>query len=283
MTTKQETALAVKGRVESRVAMSGALLERMGYTVEQYERVCLNALLVSPGLGECSPHSMDVAITQCITAGLIPDGKQAAIIPFKQVATLVPMTDGLVMLAHQATTGLSIRTRVVYAQDDWEYEEGLTPIMRHKPNPAADHSDGMVIATYAIARRPGSIDPDFEVMDRATIDRYRGYSRARSGPWDTHYVEMAEKTVLKQLLKRLPKSVQAPPEPPPELEMLGYDLVAPDGLEGVINNPALMPAQEAATQATVNANAATGEIIDEPDRNEPEMPPPSDDDDDSPF
>ena len=162
------------------------------------------------------------------------------------------MTDGLVMLAHQATKGLSIRTRVVYAQDDWEYEEGLTPIMRHKPNPAADHSDGMVIATYAIARRPGSIDPDFEVMDRATIDRYRGYSRARSGPWDTHYVEMAEKTVLKQLLKRLPKSVQAPPEPPPELEMLGYDLVAPDGLEGVINNPALqtgIPVPEIAAQA----------------------------------
>ena len=51
MTTKQETALAVKVRVESRVAMSGALLERMGYTVEQYERVCLNALLVSPGSG----------------------------------------------------------------------------------------------------------------------------------------------------------------------------------------------------------------------------------------
>ena len=50
------------------------------------------------------------------------------------------MTDGLVMLAHQATKGLSIRTRVVYAQDDWEYEEGLSPIMRHKPNPAADHS-----------------------------------------------------------------------------------------------------------------------------------------------
>ena len=63
------------------------------------------------------------------------------------MATLVPMTDGLVMLAHQATKGLSIRTRVVYAQDDWEYEEGLSPIMRHKPNPAADHSDGMVIAT----------------------------------------------------------------------------------------------------------------------------------------
>ena len=110
----------------------------------------------------------------------------------------------------------------------------------------------MVIATYAIARRPGSIDPDFEVMDRATLDRYRGYSRARSGPWDTHYVEMAEKTVLKQLLKRLPKSVQAPPEPPPELEMLGYDLVAPDGLEGVINNPALQAGIQQVNEAMDN-------------------------------
>ena len=80
-------------------------------------------------------------------------------------------------------------------------------MVKHKPNPTADHSDGQVIAAYAVATRPGNMDPDFEVMDRATIDRYRGYSRARSGPWDTHYVEMAEKTVLKQLLKRLPKSV----------------------------------------------------------------------------
>ena len=177
MTTKQETALAVKSRVENRVAMSGALLERMGYTVEQYERVCLNALLVSPGLADCTPQSMDIAITHCITAGLIPDGKQAAIIPFKQVATLIPMTDGLTMLAHQATKGLSIRTRVVYAQDDWEYEEGLRPVVKHKPNPTADHSDGQVIAAYAVATRPGNMDPDFEVMDRATIDRYRGYSQ----------------------------------------------------------------------------------------------------------
>ena len=203
------------------------------------------------------------------------------------------MTDGLTMLAHQATKGLSIRTRVVYAQDDWEYEEGLRPVVKHKPNPTADHSDGQVIAAYAVATRPGNMDPDFEVMDRATIDRYRGYSRSRSGPWETHYVEMAEKTVLKQLLKRLPKSVTAPPEPPPELLMAGYDLVAPDGLEGVINNPALqegVPVPEIAAQAEwgdcleyVNASAATGEITDEPNEPSQMPPPPDDEDDDSPF
>ena len=92
--------------------------------------------------------------------------------------------------------------------------------------------------------------------------------------------------------------------------MAGYDLVAPDGLEGVINNPALQEGVQvvdaaewhnvrAEGQAIIdrlapakvdtakvpdsrfNANAATGEIS---DPNEPEMPPPSDDeDDDSPF
>ena len=103
-------------------------------------------------------------------------------------------------------------------------------------------------------------------MDRATIDRYRGYSRARSGPWDTHYVEMAEKTVLKQLLKRLPKSASAPPEPPPELEMLGYDLVAPDGLEGVINNPALQVGVQQVNEAMDNVRAEGQAII---DRNTP--------------
>ena len=51
--------------------------------------------------------------------------------------------------------------------------------------------------------------------------------------------------MVKQLLKRMPKAVAKLPETPPELEMAGYDLVAPDGLEGVINNPAL---QEGAIQ-----------------------------------
>ena len=66
---------------------------------------------------------------------------------------------------------------------------------------------------------PGAIDPEFEVFYKADIDRARGYSRARgSSPWDTHFIEMAKNAPFKMLLKRLPKAVTAPPEPPAQLD-----------------------------------------------------------------
>ena len=51
MATKQETALAQKGVIEKRVEMSEALLKRMGMTGEEYQRICLNALLLNPCTG----------------------------------------------------------------------------------------------------------------------------------------------------------------------------------------------------------------------------------------
>ena len=239
MTTKQETALAVKSRVENRVAMSGALLERMGYTVEQYERVCLNALLVSPGLADCTPQSMDIAITHCITAGLIPDGKEAVIVPFKGVATLIPMVDGVVKCAHNAIKGLTIRARVVYQGDEFEYRDGAQVVLKHTmgafcdPPRVIDKRPTNIIAAYAVAHQPGSMEPDILVFDRATLDIYRGYSRARSGPWETHYEQMCGKTMVKQLLKRMPKAVAKLPETPPELKWQATTWLRRTGWKGL--------------------------------------------------
>ena len=93
----------------------------------------------------------------------------------------------------------------------------------------ADKRDVCVIAAYAVAHLPGALQPEFEVFDRATIDRYRGYSRG-GNIWQSHFVEMAKKAVLGQLLKRLPKAVGAPDIPAeiPQawvegLEGLGFD------------------------------------------------------------
>ena len=168
--------------------------------------------------------------------------------PFKGVATLIPMVDGIVKCAHNAIRGLTIRARVVYQGDEFEYRDGAHVVLNHTmgafcdPPRIVDKRAENIIAAYAVAHQPGSMEPDILVFDRATLDIYRGYSRSRSGPWDTHYAQMCGKTVVKQLLKRMPKATAMLPEPPPELEMAGYELVAPDGLEGVINNPALMPA-----------------------------------------
>ena len=80
---------------------------------------------MNPLIGDCTADSVDKAILNAINAKLMPDGKEAAIIPFGQIATFVPMIDGQVKLAYYATPGLTLRVRLVYADDEWEYSEGM--------------------------------------------------------------------------------------------------------------------------------------------------------------
>ena len=198
---------ALEARVNRRVSLSSPLLEAFGVPVEVYQRTVLNAFVLQPELANCTPASIDAAIMRAINARLLPDGKEATIIPFKRAATFIPMIDGQVKLAHQATPGLTLRTRTVYREDTWEYSEGLYPRLEHVPNAEGSRTSNDVIAVYAVARTPRSSDPIYEVMLRGDIDRHRSYSPSgdRGGPWASHYQEMAQKTVLRKLLRRLPQ------------------------------------------------------------------------------
>jgi recombination protein RecT len=46
-------------------------------------------------------------------------------------------------------------------------------------------------------------------MSKADVDKVRAQSKAgKSGPWVTHYTEMARKTVVRRLFKYLPVSIE---------------------------------------------------------------------------
>ena len=252
----RDSQLAVQSTVQRRIELSKSLLERMGMTVDQYERVALNALVQNPGLADCDSKTLDLAVMQCIQAGLLPDGKQAAIIPFNnkgvKTATLVPMIEGQLMLFRRAVPGAVYNVKSVYREDEFDYEEGITPILRHKPNPDASRTDADIIAIYARAKLPGAADWEFEVFFRSDVERYRAYSKAPQSPaWVNHWGEQGKKSVGKQLLKRLPKAVGAPPEVPVELD--GLDLE--DDVAGIIN-------AEQGSYSVRDVDTSTGEIID---------------------
>ena len=179
----RDSQLAVQSTVQRRIELSKSLLERMGMTVEQYERVALNALVAESRLGGLRFEiTLDLAVMQCIQAGLLPDGKQAVIIPFTvkgvKTATLVPMIEGQLMLFRRAVPGAVYNVKSVYREDEFDYEEGITPILRHKPNPDASRTDADIIAIYARAKLPGAADWEFEVFFRSDVERYRAYSKA---------------------------------------------------------------------------------------------------------
>ena len=212
MTNKVAT---MQERVEYVVNLNAPLLERSGYSQDAYCRVVLNAMVQTPQIGECDAGSLQQALLASMNAGLVPDGKEAAIVPFKGKATLILMIEGRLKLAQQATKGLVVRSMAVYQGDEWDYAEGLNARLDHVPNPGVSNFEDDLIYVYATARLPGAAEAQYDVMSRATVDRYRNFSASPTrGPWATHFEEMAKNAVLKRLLKRLPKSSRAPAEAP---------------------------------------------------------------------
>ena len=276
MTTK-ELKLRAKGWIESRVGESETLLARAGFDPETYKRLCLNTLIKFPKLAECSQRSLELSIMRCIELGLVPDGQEAAIVPFKvkgtPTATLIPMIDGRRRLARLATPGLVLRDHPVYADDEWTYEEGLYPVLRHVPNEDAARDSDSLIAAYAVAKVPGADEPEFRWMFRNEIDARKAKSPASKkpdSPWKQHYAEMAQKTAMGQVLKRLPKR-PGQPDPPDDDEMLaqGFDLEydTPDDddiedAEVVESPPASEPARE---RVATTRKAVNEEPLPEPD------------------
>ena len=71
----------IQSMVRARSKRDIALLERMGITPMQFERTALNAIMANPLIAECIPASIDKALIECIQSGLVPDGRECAIVP----------------------------------------------------------------------------------------------------------------------------------------------------------------------------------------------------------
>ena len=196
-----------EAKVKSRVGLMGDMLKAAGIPQEVYLRTVLNALILAPQIAECDGVSVEAAIMHSVNARLLPDGKDAAIVPYKGKAVFQPMIDGQVKLAHMASPGLILRVLLVYQGDEWDYTEGLYPRLVHTPDPSASHAPDDIIAAYATGRTREMSEPMYEVMFKVDIDRHRAFSSAKSegSPWQSHYGAMAKKTVLRQLLRRLPQ------------------------------------------------------------------------------
>lgn len=241
--------------ITHRVALSKALVERAGYSVEAFERVCLNMLMTSPDLAKCDEDSVNRAIMTCVELGIQPDGRECAVVPMGKTATVMPMIKGELKLARIATPGLALRVRVVYDGDDFTHREGLDATIEHIPNPRTQRTPDNVIAAYAVGQMPGAEWPEFEVLYREDLDRYRRRSAAvkagRKGPWDNDYAEMCKKSVLRQLLKRLPQVPGMPEPDDPEVDV--------DGLTPVYDGPPAgeldVPAAPVETAEVVEAEA----------------------------
>lgn len=177
--------------------------------VERFARVVMTALQNSPLLLKCERRSLWNAAMKAAQDGLLPDGREGAMAPYKDKrgnfqAQWMPMILGLRKKARNSGEIATWDAHCVYENDEFAFELGDEPFIRHKP---ALGDRGKIIAAYSIAvLKDGS--KSREVMSIKEIEGVRLKSKAQKGPWDdaVFYPEMVRKTVARRHSKMLPMS-----------------------------------------------------------------------------
>lgn len=179
-------------------------------TPERFTRMVFTALSTNPQLLNCTPGSFLGAMMNAAQLGLEPNTPlgQAYLIPYKNHGVMECQFQlgykGLIDLVYRSEEVTDIQAHEVYENDEFEYELGLDPKLKHIP---ALKGRGDVIMYYAVFHTKNG-GYGFEVMSKDDVKAFasktsQAYASAYS-PWKKYFDEMAKKTVLKKALKYAP-------------------------------------------------------------------------------
>lgn len=172
---------------------------------ERFERAAMVAVQRNPDLlAKADRRSLLLSLQRAAQDGLMPDGREGAIVLFGNQAQWMPMVAGLMKLARNSGEIASISAHVAYKGEKFRVVLGDEEKIEHERD--LEMADGEIVAAYAVAILKNG-EKVREVMTRAQIEKVRNVSRAKNnGPWVSWYDQMAVKTVIRRLSKRLPLS-----------------------------------------------------------------------------
>jgi recombination protein RecT len=174
--------------------------------VEKFTRVLITAVNNNPDLLALDRASFYSAAMKCAQDGLLADGQEAALVPFKGKTQYMPMIKGILKKVRNSGELATITSHIVYQNDKFRYYmDDNGEHVEHEPLLGGER--GKEIGVYALAKtKDGEIY--FEFMTPEQIEQVKNISAAKnSGPWIGPFAtEMWRKTVIRRLSKRLPMS-----------------------------------------------------------------------------
>ncbi len=274
-TRKNQTIAGLMSDPKIKAQMALALPKHM--TADRLARIAATEVRKVPKLAQCDQTSFLGAIMQCAQLGLEPGSAlgHAYLIPFDKnkkidgqwvtVSTEVQFIigyRGMIDLARRSGQIISISARTVYENDNFTYQFGLHEDLKHIP--AIGSERGELTYVYAVAKlKDGGLQ--FEVMSKYEIDLIRAQSKASgSGPWVSHYEEMAKKTVIRRLFKYLPVSIE-----------MTRAVIADESADAGINqNNASILTGEFDESDIIDVDQETGEVLNTPQVEDEKAEPP---------
>ena len=196
-------------------------------SAERLARIALTCVRLNPDLTRCTPESFMGALFTAAQLGIEPVAGRAYLLPFKNnhkkadgswhsvmECQLIMGYKGLADLFYRHDKAVQLEWGVRHEKDDFAYEYGTRSFLRHV-EAAGDR--GPVVGYYVIATLQGGGKP-FKYMGAVDcLEHGRKHSKTynsksgefyESSPWVTATDSMCLKTVLIQLAKILPLSVQ---------------------------------------------------------------------------
>lgn len=165
-----------------------------------------------PKLIECTPESIYHCILFSLGTGLLPGPMQECVfIPFSNVATFVPMYQGLVKLAYNSGFVTRISGHVIWEADEFDYDPA-TETIHHRLFSGPEAKRGNRIGAYCVIKnRYGEIQPTVRFAEFVESIKARSKAaKSSDSPWNSKYPgdvdSMWLKTVFKQAAKWVPKS-----------------------------------------------------------------------------
>ena len=205
MTQSISPLVAMQGTLEK---MADKFREALPPTMDESKFISVLKLTLNknPKLLQADKNSLLQTFMSAAKDGLYLDGKESAAVQYGQQVNYIPMVEGIIKVLHNSGLIKTISAEVVYENDLFDYELGTAPKITHKPLIVGDRGKPMCVYAVAITTNNGEY---YEVMNMDQINQCRQVSKASSSPhspWTKWFDQMAKKTVIHRIAKRLPKN-----------------------------------------------------------------------------
>jgi recombination protein RecT len=199
-------------------------------SIEAFQNAAIVAVQDNPKILRCDQSSVFRSIRRLAASGLVPDGREAALVPFKtrvngkyvDVCQAMPMVFGLIKVARNSGEVEDIRAHIVYQKEVdegfFDYVVGDEEKLTHKPILFGDRGDPVAVYAVAVLRNGSRIR---QLLTKDEVERMRAssanqriyekgqkprFSKEPIGIWSDWWDEMWKKSAIRRLSKRLPLS-----------------------------------------------------------------------------
>jgi recombination protein RecT len=200
-------------------------------SVDAFIRAAITSAQLNPEIQACSWSSVWTSCLRACRDGLLPDGVEGAIVPFKSTATWIPMYIGLLRRFRRSGQFKWVTAGLV--REGEEFSHWIDETGEHFRHVPGDDITKPILRIYCLAT---TLDGGVfcAVLPIAEANKIKAMSRAtrEDSPWRQWPEEMYKKTAIRRLSKVLPSA----------RDIIGEDDIPEVPLGLVPSEPAPLPA-----------------------------------------